>query len=72
MPRGSMPAAAEQYGTELHVVHVLMDPGFLEPQPEFYAIPDVTSQGLEQAAEQDLVRAIESEWVGGLQIVRIK
>jgi len=61
---------AEQYGAELHVVHVLTDPGFLMPQPACDAIPGATSQALEQAADQELARAIDAEWAKQLKIVR--
>lgn len=61
---------AEQNDAELHLLHVIFEPTYLLPEPQFITFPNIPWEELEMAANESLRGVLEPGMDEKLRIVR--
>ncbi|MBI5760629.1 MAG: universal stress protein [Planctomycetales bacterium] len=65
-------ALAEQFGAELHVLHVMVEPAVIIPEPgAFYPIPDTLLADIKEQSEKALNQVPDPQWCQGKVVQRV-
>lgn len=65
-------ALAEQFQAELHLLHVMVDPAIVIPEPgTFFPIPDTFLAELKERTEKALDGALDAKWCAGKTVQRV-
>jgi nucleotide-binding universal stress UspA family protein len=65
-------ALAEQFHAELHLLHVMVDPAIVIPEPgTFFPIPDTFLAELKERTEKALDGALDATWCAGKTVQRV-